>query len=55
LGSIERRELLLEEKYAREMAKELPTKTVLRFVQIFRQVEGLTTLRIMSGMAMVPK
>jgi len=55
LGSIERRELLLEEKYVREMAKELPAKTVLRFVQISRQVERLVTLRIMSGMPLIPK
>lgn len=55
LSSIERRKLSLEEKYLREMAKELPAKTVLRFVQISRQVDRLVSLKIMSGIPLVPK
>jgi hypothetical protein len=55
LNSIERRKLLLEEKFVKEMAKELPAKTVLRFVQISRQVDRLVSLKIMSGMPLVPK
>ena len=55
LNSIERRKLLLEEKFVKEMDKELPAKTVLRFVQISRQVDRLVSLKIMSGIPLVPK
>ena len=55
MGSIERRRLMLEEKYVREMAKVLPAKTVLRFAQISRQVERLIGLKIGSGIPLVPK
>lgn len=55
MDSIERRKLTLEEKYIREMVKVLPAKTVLRFAQIARQVERVISLRIMSGIPLVPK
>ncbi len=54
MGSIERRRLVLEEKYVREMGKVLPAKTVLRFVQIARQVERLIGLKIMAGIPLAP-
>ena len=44
----------LDEKYAREMAKELPLRTVLRFFQIARQVDRLVSLKIMSDIPLVP-
>ena len=53
--SIERRKLFLAEKYEKEMSKVLSAKTVLRFAQIARQVDRLVSLRIMSGMPIVPK
>ena len=46
--------LALDEKYAREMAKELPLRTVLRFFQIARQVDRLVSLKIMSDIPLVP-
>jgi hypothetical protein len=55
LESIERRRLVLDEKYVKEMSKALPARTVLRFVQIANQVDRLVTLKIMSGMPLVPK
>jgi len=55
LRSIERRKLVLDEKCVLEMTKELPAKTVLRFVQISKQVDRLVSLKIMSGVPLVPK
>jgi hypothetical protein len=55
LESIDRRNLVLDEKYEKEMSKVLPAKTVLRFFQISRQVARLVSLKIMSGMPLVPK
>ena len=45
---VERSKLSLDEKYSREMAKVLPMRTVLRFLQIARQVDRLVSLKIMS-------
>ena len=45
----------LDEEWAREMAKELPLRTVLRFFQIARQVDRLVSLKIMSDIPLVPK
>jgi hypothetical protein len=55
LLSVERWKLSLEEKFAREMAKVLPMRTVLRFLQIERQVDRLVSLKIMSDTPLVPK
>ena len=54
LNYVERRMPALDEKYAREMAKELPLRTVLRFFQIARQVDRLVSLKIMSDIPLVP-
>ena len=54
LNYVERRMPALDEKYAREMAKELPPRTVLRFFQIARQVDRLVSLKIMSDIPLVP-
>lgn len=51
---VDRRKLSIDEKYAREMAKVLPAKTVLRFFQIERQVDRLVALKIMSETPLVP-
>lgn len=51
---VDRRKLSIDEKYAREMSKVLPVKTVLRFFQIERQVDRLVSLKIMSGIPLVP-
>ena len=53
--SIERRKMLLDEKYEKEMSKALPARTVLRFVQIAKQVDRLVVLKIMSDIPLVPK
>jgi|GEM_PF-4447058 len=37
------------------MSKVLPERTVLRFVQIAKQIDRLVTLKIMSGMPLDPK
>lgn len=52
---VERWRLSLDEKYSREMAKVLPMRTVLRFLQISRQVDRLVSLKIMAGTPLVPK
>jgi len=52
---VERWKLSLDEKYAREMAKVLPMRTVLRFLQIARQVDRLVSLKIMSDTPLAPK
>jgi len=52
---VERWKLSLDEKYSREMAKVLPMRTVLRFLQIERQVDRLVSLKIMSEIPLVPK
>ena len=52
---VERWKLSLDEKYSREMAKVLPIRTVLRFLQIERQVDRLVSLKIMSDTPLVPK
>ena len=52
---VERWKLSLDEKYSREMAKVLPMRTVLRFLQIERQVDRLVSLKIMSDTPLVPK
>ena len=49
MNYVDRRKLSIDEKYAREMTKVLPVKTVLRFFQIERQVDRLVVLKIMSG------
>lgn len=54
MNSVDRRKLSIDEKYAREMAKVLPVKTVLRFFQIERQVDRLVVLKIMSEIPLVP-
>lgn len=51
---VDRRKLSIDEKYAREMSKVLPVKTVLRFFQIERQVDRLVALKIMSETPLVP-
>jgi len=55
MNYVDRRKLSIDEKYAREMAKVLPAKTVLRFFQIERQVDRLVSLKIMSDTPLVPK
>ena len=52
---VERWKLSLDEKYSREMAKVLPARTVLRFLQIARQVDRLVSLKIMSDTPLAPK
>ena len=52
---VDRWKLSLDEKYAREMAKVLPMRTVLRFLQIERQVDRLVSLKIMSDIPLIPK
>jgi hypothetical protein len=52
---VERWKLSLDEKYSREMAKVLPMRTVLRFLQIARQVDRLVSLKIMSETPLIPK
>ena len=52
---VDRRRLSIDEKYAREMAKVLPMRTVLRFFQIARQVDRLVSLKIMSDIPLAPK
>jgi hypothetical protein len=54
LYHVERSKLSLDEKYSREMGKVLPMRTVLRFLQIERQVDRLVSLKIMSGTPLVP-
>jgi hypothetical protein len=54
MNYVDRRKLSIDEKYAREMAKALPVKTVLRFFQIERQVDRLVALKIMSDIPLVP-
>ncbi len=55
LDSIDRRKLVMGERYEKEMTRVLPPRTVLRFVQIAKQVDRLVSLKIMSGMPIVPK
>jgi hypothetical protein len=55
LYHVERSKISLDEKYSREMGKVLPMVTVLRFLQIERQVDRLVALKIMSGTPLVPK
>lgn len=50
----DRRRLSIYEKYAREMAKVLPMRIVLRFFQIARQVDRLVSLKIMSDTPLAP-
>jgi hypothetical protein len=52
---VDRWRLSLEEKYSREMGKVLPMRTVLRFLQIARQVDRLVSLKIMAETPLVPK
>jgi hypothetical protein len=52
---VERWKLSLDEKYSREMAKVLPMRTVLRFLQIERQVDRLVSLKVMSETPLAPK
>jgi len=52
---VERWKLTLDEKYAREMGKVLPMRTVLRFLQISRQIDRLVSLKIMSDTPLTPK
>ena len=54
LNNVDRLKLSIDQKYGREMGKVLPAKTVLRFVQITRQVDRLVGLKIMSGIPLVP-
>lgn len=54
MNYVDRRKLSIDEKYAREMAKVLPVKTVLRFFQIERQVDRLVALKIASEIPLVP-
>lgn len=54
MHSVDRRKLSIDAKYAREMAKVLPVKTVLRFFQIERQVDRLVALKIVSEIPLVP-
>ncbi|MCU0530628.1 MAG: hypothetical protein MUE76_00875 [Syntrophales bacterium] len=54
MNYVDRRKLSIDEKYAREMGKVLPAKTVLRFFQIERQVDRLVALKIMSSFPLVP-
>jgi hypothetical protein len=52
---VERWKVSLDEKYSREMGKVLPMRTVLRFLQIARQVDRLVSLKIMTEIPLVPK
>jgi hypothetical protein len=52
---VERWKLSLDEKYSREMGKVLPMRTVLRFLQISRQIDRLVSLKIMSETPLVSK
>jgi hypothetical protein len=52
---VDRRKLSIDEKYAREMGKALPMRTMLRFFQIARQVDRLVSLKIMSDIPLIPK
>jgi hypothetical protein len=52
---VDRWTLSLNERYSREMAKVLPMRTVLRFLQIERQVDRLVSLKIMAETPLVPK
>jgi len=52
---VERWKLSLDEKIAREMGKVLPMRTVLRFLQIARQIDRLVSLKIMSDTPLTPK
>lgn len=54
MNYVDRRKLSIDAKYAREMGKVLPVKTVLRFFQIERQVDRLVALKIISGIPLVP-
>jgi hypothetical protein len=52
---VDRRKLSIDEKYAREMAKVLPMRSVLMFFQIARQIDRLVSLKIMSDIPLAPK
>ena len=52
---VDRWTLSLNERYSREMGKVLPMRTVLRFLQIERQVDRLVSLKIMAETPLVPK
>jgi hypothetical protein len=52
---VDRRKLSIDEKYAREMAKALPMRSVLMFFQIARQIDRLVSLKIMSDIPLAPK
>jgi hypothetical protein len=52
---VDRWRLSLDEKYSREMGKVLPMRTVLRFLQIARQVDRLVSLKIMAETPLMPK
>ena len=52
---VERWKLSLDEKIAREMGKVLPMRTVLRFLQITRQIDRLVSLKIMTEAPLIPK
>lgn len=52
---VERWKLSLDEKIAREMGKVLPMRTVLRFLQIARQIDRLVSLKIMTEAPLIPK
>ncbi len=54
MNYVDRRKLSIDEKYAREMGKVLPVKTVLRFFQIERQIDRLVVLKIASEIPLVP-
>jgi hypothetical protein len=54
MNYVDRRKLSIDQRYAREMSKALPVKTVLRFFQIERQVDRLVALKIMSDIPLVP-
>jgi hypothetical protein len=54
MNYFDRRKLSIDERYAREMAKALPVKTVLKFFQIERQVDRLVSLKVMSDIPLVP-
>ena len=50
---VDRWTLSLNERYSREMGKVLPMRTVLRFLQIARQVDRLVSLKIMAETPLV--
>lgn len=52
---VERWKLSLDEKIARDMGKVLPMRTVLRFLQIDRQIDRLVSLKIMAEAPLIPK